>query len=126
MTLLRSLLYVVLIFITASAFAAERPNVIVIYTDDQGSIDLNCYGSQDLITPNLDGLAARGVRFTQFYAPSAICSASRAGMITGRFPVRAGVPSNVSSAKGNAGLSPDEITMAELFQSAGYCLLLLL
>ena len=97
-----------------------RPNVIVIYTDDQGSIDLNCYGSKDLITPHLDGLASRGVRFTQFYAPSAICSASRAGMITGRFPVRAGVPSNVSSEHGKPGLPTEEVTMAELFHSAGY------
>lgn len=99
---------------------AERPNVLLIYTDDQGSIDLNCYGATDLITPHLDALAQRGVRLTQFYAPSAICSASRAGMITGRFPVRAGVPSNVSSAEGVAGMPPNEFTLGELFQSAGY------
>ena len=108
-----------LTFFSAVA-VAEKPNVIVIYTDDQGSIDLNCYGAKDLITPNLDRLAERGVRFTQFYAPSAICSASRAGMITGRFPVRAGVPSNVSSAQGKPGLPTEEITLAELFQSAEY------
>lgn len=121
MSVLRSISFVLMTFLlAATSVAADRPNVIAIYTDDQGSIDLHCYGSKDLITPNLDGLAARGVRFTQFYAPSAICSASRAGMLTGRFPVRAGVPSNVSSAKGNPGLSPNEITMAELFQSAGY------
>lgn len=99
---------------------AKRPHVLLIYTDDQGSIDLNCYGAKDLITPHLDGLARRGVRFTQFYAPSAICSASRAGMITGRFPVRAGVPSNVSSEEGVAGMPPGEFTLGELFQSAGY------
>lgn len=112
---------VVFVFLpSAAATFAARPNVIVVYSDDQGSLDLNCYGSKDLITPNLDGLAARGVRFTQFYAPSAICSASRAGMITGRFPVRAGVPSNVSSEEGHAGMPADQLTMAEFFRAAGY------
>lgn len=100
--------------------AAERPNVILIYSDDQGAIDLNCYGARDLITPNLDALAARGVRFTQMDAPSAICSASRAGLMTGRFPARAGVPSNVSSEKGMAGMPPEEVTFAELLGQAGY------
>ncbi len=100
--------------------AAEKPNVIVIYTDDQGSVDAACYGSKDLETPNIDRLANTGVRFTQMLAPSAICSASRAGMLTGRFPARAGVPSNVSSAKGNSGMPASEITMAELLKSNGY------
>lgn len=102
------------------AGAVEQPNVIVIYTDDQGSLDLNCYGSKDLETPNLDALANRGVRFTQMYSPSAICSASRAGLLTGRFPARAGVPGNVSSAKGIAGMPTDEITLAELLKQSGY------
>jgi len=98
----------------------RQPNVLLIYTDDQGSIDLNCYGSKDLATPNLDRLASRGVRFTQMYAPSAICSASRAGLMTGRFPPRAGVPGNVSSMKGNAGMPPTEVTIAEMLKSVGY------
>lgn len=100
--------------------AAERPNVILIYTDDQGSVDANCYGSNDLETPNLDRLAATGVRFTQMLAPSAICSASRAGLLTGRFPARAGVPANVSSSKGNAGMPSSELTVAELLKTKGY------
>ena len=97
--------HILLLFITLTIglkiAQAERPNVIVIYTDDQGSLDLNCYGSEDLITPNLDGLAKRGVRFTQFYAPSAICSASRAGMITGRFPLDQGVEALDTAASKN-------------------------
>lgn len=97
-----------------------KPNVVLIYTDDQGSFDLNCYGSDDLQTPHLDRLAARGVRFTQMYSPSAICSASRAGLMTGRFPARAGVPGNVSSTKGVPGMPTDEVTIAELLKSAGY------
>ncbi|MCA9028055.1 MAG: sulfatase-like hydrolase/transferase [Planctomycetaceae bacterium] len=99
---------------------AARPNVIVIYSDDQGSIDANCYGATDLTTPSLDRLASSGVRFTQMYAPSAICSASRAGLLTGRFPVRAGVPGNVSSMKGHEGMPSSEVTMAEMFRVAGY------
>ncbi len=99
---------------------AKKPNVIVIYTDDQGTLDANCYGSKDLITPTFDRLADEGVRFTQMYSPSAICSASRAGLLTGRFPVRAGVPSNVSSTKGVAGMPTSELTLAELMKSQGY------
>ncbi|MCH7725360.1 MAG: sulfatase-like hydrolase/transferase [Planctomycetes bacterium] len=107
-----------------SAIAVESraapPNVLLIYTDDQGSIDLNCYGSKDLATPNLDRLAGRGVRFTQMYAPSAICSASRAGLLTGRFPARAGVPGNVSSTSKRGGLPPSEVTIAEMLKAGGY------
>ena len=99
---------------------AARPNIIVIYTDDQGSVDANCYGSKDLFTPNIDRLAATGVRFTQMYSPSAICSASRAGLMTGRIPPRAGVPGNVSSQKGKAGMPTEQITMAELMKQSGY------
>ncbi|SVD38311.1 uncharacterized protein METZ01_LOCUS391165, partial [marine metagenome] len=82
-----------LIFIAAigsSLSAKKQPNILLVYSDDQGSVDVNCYGSKDLATPNLDKLAATGVRFTQMYSPSAICSASRAGLMTGRFPPRAG------------------------------------
>ncbi|QGJ69885.1 Cerebroside-sulfatase [Planctomycetales bacterium 10988] len=99
---------------------SSRPNVVIIFTDDQGSIDLNCYGAKDLMTPHLDGLAERGVRFDQFYAASAVCSPSRAGLMTGRTPFRAGVPGNVSSSKGKPGMPPDEFTMAEMFKEAGY------
>ncbi|MFT5028714.1 MAG: arylsulfatase A [Candidatus Binatia bacterium] len=107
--------------LVSMASAAERkPNVIVIYSDDQGTVDLGCYGSKDLETPHLDKLAARGVRFTQMYSPSAICSASRAGLLTGRFPARAGVPGNVSSQKGKAGMPGEEVTIAEMMKAAGY------
>ena len=110
------------LFLTAlfSLEAIGRPNVLIIYTDDQGSVDANCYGSADLITPNLDRLAETGVRFTQMLAPSAICSASRAGLMTGRYPARAGVPGNVSSNRGEAGMPASEYTLAELFRDSGY------
>jgi arylsulfatase A len=116
----RTLLSLGILLAASPAIAADRPNVLLIYSDDQGTIDLNCYGAEDLITPNLDALAARGVRFTQMYAPSAICSASRAGLLTGRFPARAGVPGNVSSQEGEPGMSPSEVTIAEMLKDAGY------
>ena len=107
--------------IATSTFAAERrPNVVLIFADDQGTVDLNCYGAKDLITPHLDGLAKRGIRFTQFYAAAPVCSPSRAGLLTGRYPQRAGVPGNVSSQKGNDGMPASQITIAEMMKRAGY------
>lgn len=116
---------IALAIISGSAeLAAESPrppNVILILADDQGSIDLGCYGAKDLHTPHMDALAARGVRFTQFYSAAPVCSPSRAGSLTGRWPVRAGVPNNCASQKGGSGALPaSEITLGEMFKSAGY------
>jgi len=116
----RALLFVSCVFFVALDAWSQRPNVIVFYTDDQGSLDANCYGSDDLVTPTIDRLAATGVRFTQMYAPSAICSASRAGLMTGRFPARASVAGNVSGAEGTEGMPHREITIADMLQDAGY------
>ena len=102
------------------ALAERPPNVIIIFTDDQGSVDAGCYGTDDIETPHLDNLAARGTRFTQFYAAAPVCSPSRAGLLTGRYPIRAGVPGNVSSKKGVAGMPPAQTTLAEAFRGAGY------
>jgi arylsulfatase A-like enzyme len=100
---------------------AQKPNVILIMADDLGSVDLGCYGSKDLVTPNADALAARGIRLTQFYSAAPVCSPSRAGTLTGRYPVHAGVPGNCASQRGGRGaLPPDETTLAEMFQAAGY------
>jgi arylsulfatase A-like enzyme len=105
-----------------SAFAADRrPNVIVILTDDQGSVDAGCYGSKDLVTPAIDSLAARGVRFTQFLAASSMCSPSRAGLLTGRYPLRCGLAGNAPSQAGKqGGLPTSEVTIAQTFKAAGY------
>ncbi|HQU44140.1 MAG TPA: sulfatase-like hydrolase/transferase, partial [Pirellulales bacterium] len=106
---------------TLTVRADDRPNVILIMLDDLGSVDLGCYGAADLHTPNADALAARGVRFTQFYSAAPVCSPSRAGTLTGRWPVRAGVPSNCASQKGGKGaLPPGEVTLGEMFRAAGY------
>lgn len=98
----------------------SRPNVIIIYTDDQGTIDANCYGAKDLYTPNMDKLAATGVRFTQFYAAAAICSPSRAALLTGKTPLAAGLPGNAPSKKGVVGLPSNAITIAEKLKDNGY------
>lgn len=104
-----------------AAETTARPNVILILADDQGSVDLGCYGAKDLHTPHLDALAGSGVRLTQFYSAAPVCSPSRAGTLTGRWPVRAGVPGNCASQRGGAGgLPPSELTMAEMFKAAGY------
>lgn len=97
-----------------------KPNVILIYADDQGWADLHAYGSADLSTPILDSLAYSGVRFTQFYSASPICSPSRASMLTGRYPQHAGLPEMASSQKGDAGMPAYQYTLGELFRDAGY------
>jgi arylsulfatase A-like enzyme len=94
--------------------------VILILSDDQGTLDLNCYGSHDLQTPHLDALAKRGLRFTQFYVASPVCSPSRAALLTGRQPLRTGLKGNVSSLRGVSGMSTEEITMAEMLKATGY------
>src|SRR5690606_15034616 len=98
----------------------RKPNVILIYSDDQGWADLGVYGSPDLQTPHLDSLASRGVRFTQFYSASPVCSPSRASVLTGRYPQRAGLAGNASSHEGDAGMPGHQYTLAELFKDAGY------
>ncbi len=100
--------------------AKSRPNVIFVLSDDQGSVDVNCYGSLDLATPNLNALAQRGVRFTQFYSAAPVCSPSRAAVLTGRYPQRAGVPGNVSSTRGDPGMPAEQVTIAEMLKQAGY------
>lgn len=98
----------------------DKPNILLIYSDDQGSIDLNCYGATDLMTPHLDKLAAEGVRFTRFYAGSSLCSPSRAALMTGMSPQKAGLPGNASSQPGHSGLPTERMTIAELVKKAGY------
>lgn len=89
--------------------AQLRPNVVIIFTDDQGYADLGCYGSQKNKTPRLDQLAEEGTRFTSFYSQT-VCGPSRSALLTGRYPIRS---------KG-WGMPADEITFAELMREAGY------
>ena len=98
---------------------SESPNIIIILTDDQGYQDVGCYGSPDIETPNLDQMAADGIRLTDFYAAQAVCSASRAGILTGCYPNRIGVH-NAYMPNSKKGLNPDEVTIAEQLKNAGY------
>lgn len=114
------LLFCISLAVTATAADKDKPNVIIILTDDQGSIDVNCYGATDLTTPNMDKLAATGVRFSQFYVAASVCSPSRASMLTGMNPHAAGLPGNASSTEGHAGMPTGRVTIAEIMKQAGY------
>jgi arylsulfatase A-like enzyme len=105
--------------LSAAETAATSPNVIVIFTDDMGYADAGCYGAQDINTPNLDRMAAEGVRFTDFYSANAVCSPSRAAMLTGRYPTRCNVP-NVLFPRDSHGFPTSEVTIAEILKDAGY------
>lgn len=102
----------------AAAGATRPPNVVLIFCDDLGYGDLGCYGSA-LRTPNLDRLAAEGMRFTHFYSANPVCSPSRAALLTGRYPTRVGVP-RVLFPKDTEGLPESEATIAQMLKPAGY------
>lgn len=100
----------------------ERPNVLLILTDDQGTLDAGCYGSRDLFTPRIDGLASDGVRFTRAYSHT-VCCPARAMLMTGRYPQRGGVNTwTQGNLKQESGLNmaASEVTLAESLQAAGY------
>ncbi len=122
----RTTLLFVMLFLFCPAgpiHAAERPNVLIFFTDDQGTLDAHCYGSKYLHTPNIDGLAATGVRFTQAYAHS-FCCPSRAALLTGRHPQRSGVNSwvqgDMHDPEKGINMALDEVTLAETMKAAGY------
>tara|TARA_B100000424_G_scaffold217255_1_gene175370 strand:+ start:4255 stop:6111 length:1857 start_codon:yes stop_codon:yes gene_type:complete len=95
------------------------PNVIIIFTDDQGYGDLGCYGANGFETPNIDKMAKDGIRFTDFYVSQAICSASRASLMTGSYSGRVGVQGAISPWNVN-GLDPKIDTIAKLLKRHGY------
>ncbi len=100
-----------------------RPNVVVVFADDLGYGDLACFGHPTIATPNLDRLAAEGQRWTSFYAAASVCTPSRAGLMTGRLPVRNGMCSNrrrVLFPDSKGGLPEQELTLAEVLKQAGY------
>ena len=104
--------------VSLAAAPPRPPNIVMIYVDDLGYGDLGCYGSS-IRTPNLDRMAAEGVRFTQFYSANPVCSPARAALLTGRYPTRTGVP-NVIMAPDKTGLSMSETTLAALLKPQGY------
>ncbi len=99
--------------------AGAQPNILLIYVDDLGYGDLGSYGHPVIETPVLDALADEGLRLTSYYAPSALCSPSRAGLLTGRYPYRTGIRSWIPDNSG-VYLRDEEITLAETLSAVGY------
>ncbi len=105
---------------TNSPGKSARPNIIIIFTDDQGYQDVGCFGSPLIKTPNLDRMATAGRRFTNFYVAANVCSPSRAALLTGCYPIRVGVPGVLFPNRSQKGLHPDEITIADMLKEQGY------
>ncbi|MEN2282729.1 sulfatase [Algoriphagus sp. SE2] len=99
--------------------STSKPNIVLIFADDMGYGDLGVYGAREWKTPNLDQLAADGVRFTQFYVPHAVCSASRAALLTGTYANRLEIFGALDHTAKH-GLNPEETTIAEMLKANGY------
>lgn len=113
------------LFLFASAVCAEqKPNIVLIFTDDQGYADLSCFGGKHVKTPRIDQMAAEGAKLTSFYVAASVCTPSRAGLMTGCYPKRIDMARGskfvVLLAKDPKGLNPEEITIAEVLKSVGY------
>lgn len=100
--------------------SASRPCFVIVYCDDLGYGDLGCYGSPHIRTPHLDALAASGVRFTDWYSNSPVCSPSRASLLTGRYPQRNSVTQILGGGRNATGLPPSERTIASVLKEHGY------
>ncbi len=120
MHLFRGFLVVLLLFTSASVIKANKlPNFILIFMDDQGYQDVGVFGSKTIKTPNLDNMANDGIKFTDFYSLAAVCSPSRAGLMTGCYPPRVGI-TKVLFPRDTIGLNPDETTIAEVLKAKNY------
>lgn len=105
---------------TICAGAEPPPNFIIILCDDLGYADVGCFGAPQIRTPRIDRMAAEGMRFTDFYVPSPLCSPSRAGLLTGCYPRRIGLEKFVLRPDAKTGIHPDETTIAEALKGRGY------
>lgn len=122
MNIKKTLTYMLLVMLSvSSAYAqSQKPNIIVIFADDLGYGDLGSYGHPTIETPNLDKMAAEGMRFTQFYVGAALCTPSRASLLTGRLGIRTGIYGGVFFPTSASGLPLNEITIPEILKDAGY------
>ncbi len=119
--------YIILIIFTAlfagcdqtKKLNTEKPNVVIVFIDDEGYGDVGCYGATGFETPELDQMASKGMRFTNFYSAQPVCSASRAGLLTGCYPNRIGF-SGALFPRDKIGINPNEFTIAEMFKEQGY------
>jgi arylsulfatase A-like enzyme len=124
---MRQLQFLLACCATAGLQAAEqpmaRPNIVIILADDLGWGDLGCYGHPSIRTPNLDRMAAEGMRFTDFYSAAEVCTPSRAALLTGRYPIRSGMCHDrwrVLRRESAGGLPASEITIAQALKTRGY------
>ncbi len=104
---------------TAGAETKRPPNFVVIFADDLGYGDLGCYGAEKIKTPNLDQMAQEGLKFTSFYVCAPVCSPSRAGLLTGRYPIRSGL-TRVLFPNSKSGIDDSERTIADVLKKSGY------
>lgn len=111
---------VIFALMTAKCVRAPPPNFVLLFADDLGYGDLGCFGHPSSPTPNLDQLAANGLRFTDFYVTSPVCSPSRAALLTGRYQTRSGIYPGVLYPGSKGGLPLNETTIAEVLKSEGY------
>lgn len=123
---IKPILIIILLFVSInSSFATDeetsknKPNIVIFFADDMGYGDISCYGATQYKTPNLDKLANQGIRFSNFYVSHAICSASRAALLTGCYANRVGIHGALNP-HAKIGLNPNEETIAELLKEQGY------
>lgn len=110
-------------FVSNAVGAERQPNFVIIYADDLGYGDLGCFGHPTIRTPCLDRMASEGLRFTQFYSASPVCTPSRAALMTGRLPIRSGMCSDMRRVlfpDSGGGIPADEVTLAEALKALGY------
>ena len=113
------LFQVIVVFTSCNSLYERPPNIIIIFTDDQGYADVGKYGAKGFQTPNLDRMAEEGIRFTDFHVSQAVCSASRASLLTGCYSERVSIQGALHS-RTRIGLNPDEETIADVLKKKGY------
>jgi arylsulfatase A len=114
-----STLLVTLVAVTFAYASSSKPNIIIIFTDDQGYQDLGCFGSPNIKTPHIDQMAKEGMRLMDFYSAASVCTPSRAALLTGCYPERVG-NLGVLFPNRTQGLHPEETTIARMLKSIGY------
>ena len=111
--------FLLFLLVPVALGAKKQPNVVIMFMDDMGYADIGPFGAKGYPTPHLDRMAKEGRKFTDFYVTQAVCSASRAGLLTGCYNVRVGIMGALGP-KSNIGINPEEVTIAEICKQKGY------